>query len=154
MNHRVMRERIAVLSKQLGASLAENEALDAKRRTDFVPKPVRGEVWAVDFELRLTRRNLGKGTPRTHISRCAGQRRASHLYRHTGTSNVESLPPSDSLPLRVRAENQSSNTISMLIDQIRAIDSATDACCCTLGANHLNRGFCQADQTAEIIGGG
>ena len=59
-----------------------------------------------------------------------------------GTSDVESLPPADSFPLRVRVQkaDKLKYDTDLLIDQIRAISARRLMFrFCTLGANHLKK---------------
>lgn len=59
-----------------------------------------------------------------------------------GTSDIQSLPPGDAFPLRVRVlkTGRLEYDTDLLIDQVRAISARRLMFCyCTLGANHLKK---------------
>ena len=99
-----------------------------------MPKPVRGEVWA--FE-------QGKRARPALIIQTDALNNAGHptFIVIPGTS-VETLPPSDTFPLRVRVQKTGKlkYDTDLLIDQVRAISTRRLMYCyCTLGANHLKK---------------
>ena len=109
-----------------------------------MPKPVRGEVWAVDFEPQAHKEKPGKRARPALIIQTDALNNAGHptLIVIPGTSDVETLPPSDAFPLRVRAQKTGKlkYDTDLLIDQVRAISARRLMYCyCTLGANHLKK---------------
>ncbi|MSQ50857.1 MAG: type II toxin-antitoxin system PemK/MazF family toxin [Betaproteobacteria bacterium] len=109
-----------------------------------MPKPVRGELWAVDFEPQAHKEEPGKKERPALIIQTDALNNAGHqtFIVIPGTSNVETLPPADSFPLRVRVQKSGKlkYDTDLLIDQIRAISARRLMhCYCTLGANHLKK---------------
>ena len=109
-----------------------------------MPKPVRGEVWAVDFEPQAHKEEPGKRARPALIIQTDALNNAGHstVIVIPGTSEVETLPPSDTFPLRVRVQKTGKlkYDTDLLIDQVRAISTRRlMVCYCTLGANHLKK---------------
>lgn len=91
-------------------------------------KRLRGEVWAVDFEPQSHRQEPGKKERPALVLQTDALNKAGHPTTIVipGTSQVESLPPGDSFPLRVRIQKNGDlkYDTDLLIDQIRAIANA------------------------------
>jgi len=109
-----------------------------------VPKPARGEVWAVDFEPQSHKEEPGKTARPALIIQTDALNQAGHptFIIIPGTSDIESLPPSDTFPLRVRVQKTGKlkHDTDLLIDQVRAISSRRLMhCYCAVGANHLKK---------------
>ena len=109
-----------------------------------MPRPARGEVWAVDFEPQAHKEEPRKKARPALIIQTDALNNAGHstFIVIPGTSGVESLPPSDNFPLRVRVQktDKLKYDTDLLIDQIRAISARRLMYCyCTLGANHLEK---------------
>jgi len=107
---------------------------------------LRGEVWAVDFELQTHRQEPGKKERPALVIQTNALNRVGHPTTIVvpGTSKLESLSPDDSFPLRVRIQKTGDlkYDTELLIDQIRAISNARSRFLfryCTLGANHLKK---------------
>jgi len=105
---------------------------------------LRGEVWAVDFEPQTHRQEPGKKERPALVIQTNALNKAGHPTTIVvpGTSKVESLPPDDHFPLRVRIQRTGDlkYDTELLVDQIRAISNARFLFrYCTLGANHLQR---------------
>ncbi len=88
----------------------------------------RGEVWAVDFEPPTHRQEPGKKGRPALIIQCGALNRAKHLTTIVipGTSQVDSLPPEDDYPLRVRIQKTGDLDFDtdLLIDQVRAVSNS------------------------------
>lgn len=113
-------------------------------RMDLMANPVRGEVWAVNFEPQSHKEEPGKKERPALIIQVDALNNAGHstFIVIPGTSEIEKLSPSDSFPLRVRI--QKSGTLKydtdLLIDQVRAISKQRLMYRYgTVGANHLKR---------------
>ena len=109
-----------------------------------MPKPVRGEVWAVDFEPQAHKEEPGKRARPALIIQTDALNNAGHptVIVIPGTSDVEALPPSDTFPLRVRVQKAGKLQCDtdLLIDQVRAISTRRLMhCYCALGANHFKK---------------
>jgi mRNA interferase MazF len=109
-----------------------------------MPKPVRGEVWAVDFEPQAHKEEPGKKERPALIIQTDALNGAGHptVIVIPGTSDVETLPPSDAFPLRVRVQKTGKlkYDTDLLIDQVRAISTRRLMYCyCVLDANHLKK---------------
>lgn len=109
-----------------------------------MPKPVRGEVWAVDFEPQAHKEEPGKRARPALIIQTDALNNAGHptFIVIPGTSDIEATSPSDTFPLRVRVQKTGKlkHDTDLLIDQVRAISARRlMVCYCTLGANHLKR---------------
>jgi len=109
-----------------------------------VPEPVRGEVWAVYFEPQAHKEEPEKKERPALIIQTDALNNAKHptVIVISGTSDIETLPPSDTFPLRVRVQKTGKlkYDTDLLIDQVRAISTRRLLyCCCTLGANHLKK---------------
>lgn len=89
---------------------------------------LRGEVWAVDFEPQTHRQEPGKKERPALIIQCGALDKAPHPTTIVipGTSQVDSLPPEDNYPLRVRIQKTGDLCFDtdLLIDQIRAISNS------------------------------
>jgi mRNA interferase MazF len=110
----------------------------------LVPKPVRGEVWAADFEPQAQKEEPGKKARPALIIQTDALNHAGHptVIVIPGTSDVESPSPADTFPLRVRVQKTGKleYDTDLLIDQVRAISvRRLMYCYCTLGANHLKK---------------
>jgi mRNA interferase MazF len=85
----------------------------------------RGEVWAVDFEPQTHRQEPGKKARPALIIQCSALNQAQHPTTIVipGTSQVDSLPPENNYPLRVRIQKTADLDFDtdLLIDQVRAI---------------------------------
>ena len=88
----------------------------------------RGEVWAVDFEPQTHRQKPGKKERPALVIQTDALNKAGHPTTIVipGTSQVESTPPADHFPLRVRIQKAGDLThdTDLLIDQVRAIANA------------------------------
>jgi mRNA interferase MazF len=88
-------------------------------------KPVRGEVWAVNFEPQVHKVEPGKKERPALIIQTDALNNAGHptVIVIPGTSDVETLAPGDTFPLRVRIQKSGDlkHDTDLLIDQIRAI---------------------------------
>jgi mRNA interferase MazF len=109
-----------------------------------MPKPVRGEVWAVDFEPQAHKEEPGKKARPALIIQTDALNNAGHqtVIVIPGTSDVETPPPSDAFPLRVRVQKTGKlkYDTDLLIDQVRAISiRRLMYCYCMLSANHLKK---------------
>ena len=109
-----------------------------------MPEPVRGEVWAVDFEPQAHKEEPGKRARPALIIQTDALNNAGHptVIVIPGTNDVEALPPSDTFPLRVRVQKAGKLQCDtdLLIDQVRAISMRRLMYCyCALGANHLKK---------------
>lgn len=109
-----------------------------------MPRPVRGELWAVDFEPQAHKEEPGKKARPALIVQTDALNNAGHptIIVIPGTSDVESLSPADAFPLRVRVQKTGKlkYDTDLLIDQVRAISTRRlMVCYCTLGANHLKK---------------
>jgi mRNA interferase MazF len=107
-------------------------------------KPLRGEVWAVDFEPQTHRQEPGKKERPALIVQTDALNKAAHPTTIVipGTSQIESSPPGDAFPLRVRIQKSGDLKFDtdLLIDQIRAISNARLMFrCCAAPANSLKR---------------
>jgi mRNA interferase MazF len=89
---------------------------------------LRGEVWAVDFEPQTHRQEPGKRGRPALIIQCGALNKAQHPTTIVipGTSQVDSLPPEDNYPLRVRVQKTGDLGFDtdLLIDQVRAISNS------------------------------
>jgi mRNA interferase MazF len=89
---------------------------------------LRGEVWAVDFEPQTHRQVPGKKERPALVIQCGALNKAQHPTTIVipGTSQVDSLPPEDNYPLRVRIQKTDdlSFDTDLLIDQVRAISNS------------------------------
>jgi mRNA interferase MazF len=108
-----------------------------------VTNVLRGEVWAVDFD-QTHRQEPGKKERPALVMQTDALNKASHPTTIVvpGTSQVESLPPSDNFPLRVRIQKNGAlkYDTDLLIDQIRAIANARFKFrYCTVPSNLLKR---------------
>ena len=67
-------------------------------------KPLRGEVWAVDFEPQTHRQEPGKKERPALILQTDALNKTAHPTTIVipGTSQIDSSSPSDAFPLRVR----------------------------------------------------
>jgi mRNA interferase MazF len=109
-----------------------------------VTKVLRGEVWAVDFAPQTHRQEPGKKERPALVMQTDALNKASHPTTIVvpGTSHVESLPPGDNFPLRVRIQKSGAlkYDTDLLIDQIRAIANARFKFrYCTVPSNLLRR---------------
>jgi len=109
-----------------------------------MPKAVRGDVWAVDFEPQAHKEEPGKRARPALVIQTDALNKAGHptFIIIPGTSDVETLSPSDLFPMRVRVQKTGKLKFDtdLLIDQVRAISSRRLMYCyCTLGANHLKK---------------
>jgi mRNA interferase MazF len=107
-------------------------------------KPVRGEVWAVNFEPQTHKEEPGKKERPALIIQTDMLNNAGHptFIVIPGTSDVKMLSPEDAFPLRVRIQKSSElkYDTDLLIDQIRAISKERLLYCYhTIGINHLKR---------------
>jgi mRNA interferase MazF len=107
-------------------------------------KVQRGEVWAVDFEPQTHRQEPGKKERPALVIQTDALNGAGHPTTIVipGTSDVDSLPPGDSFPLRVRIQKAGKlkHDTDLLIDQVRAISNARFMFrYCALGINHLKK---------------
>jgi mRNA interferase MazF len=88
----------------------------------------RGEVWAVDFEPQTHRQEPGKKERPALVIQTDALNKAGHPTTIVvpGTSQVDSLPPGDHFPLRVRVQKTADlkYETDLLIDQVRAISNA------------------------------
>jgi len=88
----------------------------------------RGEVWAVDFEPQTHRHEPGKKERPALVIQTDALNNAGHQTTIVipGTSQVDSLPPGDHFPLRVRIQKTAElkYDTDLLIDQVRAIANA------------------------------
>lgn len=88
----------------------------------------RGEVWAVDFEPQTHRQEPGKRERPALVIQTDALNQAGHPTTIVipGTSQVESTPPDDLFPLRVRIQKTGElrHDTDLLIDQIRAVANA------------------------------
>ncbi len=86
---------------------------------------LRGEIWAIDFEPQTHRQEPGKKERPALIIQCGALNQAEHPTTIVipGTSQVDSLPPEDNFPLRVRIQKTGDLQFDteLLIDQVRAI---------------------------------
>jgi mRNA interferase MazF len=93
-----------------------------------VTKVLRGEVWAVDFEPQTHRQEPGKKERPALVVQTDALNKAGHPTTIVipGTSQVDSLPPGDNYPLRVRIQKSGElkYDTDLLVDQIRAIANA------------------------------
>jgi mRNA interferase MazF len=92
-------------------------------------KPVRrGEVWAVDFEPQTHRQEPGKKERPALVIQTDALNKAGHPTTIVvpATSRLDSLPPGDNFPLRVRIQKTGDlkHDTDLLIDQVRAISNA------------------------------
>jgi mRNA interferase MazF len=105
---------------------------------------VRGEVWAVDFEPQTHKQEPGKRERPALIIQTDALNKAPHPTTIVipGTTQIDSLPPGDHFPLRVRlmrTEDLKGDT-DLLIDQIRAISNSRFMYrYCTVSPNTLKR---------------
>jgi mRNA interferase MazF len=107
-------------------------------------KPVRGEVWAVNFEPQAHKEEPGKKERPALIIQTDMLNNAGHptCIVIPGTSDVETLPPGDTFPLRVRIQKSGNlkYDTDLLIDQVRAISKERLMYCYhTIGTNHLKK---------------
>jgi mRNA interferase MazF len=105
---------------------------------------LRGEVWAVDFEPQTHRQEPGKKERPALVIQTNALNKAGHPTTIVvpGTSQVESLPPDDNFPLRVRIQKNGDlkHDTDLLIDQIRAISNARFMFrYCSVGSTHLKK---------------
>lgn len=105
---------------------------------------LRGEVWAVDFDPQTHRQEPGKKGHPALIFQTDALNKAAHptTVMIPGTSQVESLPPGDVFPLRVRIQKNGDLKFDtdLLIDQVRAISNARFLFrYCTVQANLLKK---------------
>ncbi len=88
----------------------------------------RGEVWAVDFEPQTHRQEPGKKERPALVIQTDALNKAGHQTTIVvpGTSQIDSLPPGDNFPLRVRIQKNADlkHDTDLLIDQVRAISNA------------------------------
>lgn len=88
---------------------------------------LRGEVWAVNFEPQTHKHEPGKKERPALVIQTDSLNKAGHPTTIVvpGTSQVESLPPGDNFPLRVRVQKDGDlkYDTDLLIDQIRAISN-------------------------------
>src|SRR5450759_201480 len=111
-------------------------------RTGSMPKPVRGEVWAVDFEPQAHKEEPGKKARPALIIQTDALNSAGHptFIVIPGTSDVETLAPADTFPLRVRVQKTGKlkYDTDLLIDQVCAISTRRLIYrYCPIGANTL-----------------
>jgi mRNA interferase MazF len=105
---------------------------------------LRGEVWAVDFEPQTHRQEPGKKERPALVIQTNALNKAGHPTTIVvpGSSQMESLPPDDNFPLRVRIQKNGDlkRDTDLLIDQIRAISNARFMFrYCSVGPNHLKK---------------
>ena len=88
-------------------------------------KVLRGDVWAVDFESQTHRQEPGEKERPALVIQTDALNNAGHPTTIVvpGTSSVDSLPPGDHFPLRVRVQKSDAlrYDTDLLIDQVRAI---------------------------------
>lgn len=88
---------------------------------------LRGELWAVNFEPQTHRQEPGKKERPALIIQTDALNQAGHPTTIVipGTSKVDSLPPGDNFPLRVRIQRTGEMKFDtdLLIDQVRAISN-------------------------------
>ena len=88
----------------------------------------RGEIWAVDFEPQTHRQEPGKKERPALVIQTDALNKAGHPTTLVvpGTSQVDTLPPGDHFPLRVRIQKTAElkHDTDLLIDQIRAVSNA------------------------------
>ena len=86
---------------------------------------LRGEVWAVNFEPQTHRREPGKRERPALVIQTDALNKAGHPTTIVipGSGKVDSLPPGDHFPLRVRVQKTGELKFDtdLLIDQVRAI---------------------------------
>ena len=119
-----------------------------------MPDPVRGEIWAVNFEPQAHKEEPGEKARPALIIQTDALNNAGHptIIVIPGNSDVEPLPPSDAFPLRVRVQKTGKLECDtdLLIDQVRAISARRLMYCyCTLGANHLK----QVEEALRLLTG-
>lgn len=107
-------------------------------------KVVRGEVWAVDFEPQAHKQEPGKRGRPALVIQTDALNGAGHPTTIVipGTSDVQSLAPGDTFPLRVRIQKTGTlkHDTDLLIDQVRAISNARFMFrYCSVGMNHLKK---------------
>ena len=105
---------------------------------------LRGEVWAVNFEPQTHRQEPGQKERPALVIQTDALNKAAHPTTIVipGTSQVDSLPPGDHFPLRVRIQMTDALKFDtdLLIDQVRAIANARLLYrYCTVGTNLLKR---------------
>jgi mRNA interferase MazF len=88
----------------------------------------RGEIWAVDFEPQTHRQEPGKRERPALVIQTDALNKAGHPTTIVvpGTSHVDSLPPGDNFPLRLRIQKtgELKHDTDLLIDQVRAVANA------------------------------
>jgi mRNA interferase MazF len=107
-------------------------------------KVLRGEVWAVDFEPQTHRQEPGKKERPALVIQTDALNKAGHPTTIVipGTSDVDSLPPGDNFPLRVRIQKTDAlkYDADLLIDQVRAIANGRFMYrYCTAGTNLIKK---------------
>lgn len=114
----------------------------------------RGEVWAVDFEPQTHRQEPGKKERPALVIQTDALNGSGHPTTIVipGTSQVESTPPGDLFPLRVRIQKTGDLKwdTDLLIDQVRAIANARLMHrCCTVSPNILEK----AEEALRLLTG-
>ncbi len=112
----------------------------------------RGEVWAIDFETQTHRQEPGKKERPALVIQTDALNKAGHPTTSVvpGTSKVNSWPPGDNFPLRVRIQKTADLKYDpdLLIDQVRAISNARFMFrYCTVPSNLLKR----VDEALRIL---
>lgn len=105
---------------------------------------LRGQVWAVNFEPQTHRQEPGKSERPALVIQTDALNKSGHPTTIVipGTSQMDSLPPDDRFPLRIRIQKtgQLKYDTDLLLDQIRAISSSRLIFpYCSIGANHLKK---------------
>lgn len=114
----------------------------------------RGEVWAVDFEPQTHRQEPGKKERPALVIQTDALTKAGHptTIIIPGTSQVESTPPGDHFPLRIRIQKTDDlkSDTDLLIDQVRAVANARFMYkYCTVSPNVLKR----AEEALRLLTG-
>lgn len=114
----------------------------------------RGEVWAVDFEPQAHRQEPGKKERPALVIQTDALNGAGHPTTIVipGTSQIESMPPGDLFPLRVRIPKTGDLKwdTDLLIDQVRAIANARLMHkYCTVSSNVLKK----AEEALRLLTG-
>ncbi len=114
----------------------------------------RGEVWAVDFEPQTHRQEPGKKERPALVIQTDALNKAGHPTTIVipGTSQVESTPPGDHFPLRIRIQKTDDlkSDTDLLVDQVRAVANARLMYrYCTVSPNVLKR----AEEALRLLTG-
>lgn len=115
---------------------------------------LRGEIWAVNFEPQIHRHEPGKTERPALVIQTDALNRSGHPTTIVipGTSQMDSMPPEDRFPLRVRIQRTGDlkYDTDLLIDQTRSIANARFMFkYCSAGLNHLKK----VDEALRLIVG-